>query len=231
MGDPYYVFFKLKELNREMIGNLLGILMRAKTQVTFRQIGDVRVKLSEVKNIDPYIDSFVQQKDFPVFRCDNQQIEFSLLILNKRYPFIKGGEIYFSISTWEEHLTFYDDPDFPDYDNPTLPSYEQAKASTQKSVSSFLNVLKVLCETLKPEYGWGGVGTTMESRGFDAKDFTRPIIIYGNEVAKEIGESKLRSLKVKSKIKCSDGSYILLIEGFDTYNEEVREKIKKHLFG
>ncbi len=63
------------------------------------------------------------------------------------------------------------------------------------------------------------------------KDISRKIIVYSPEQVKKIGEGRFEKLSVKKKIKCSNGGYILLIENIGHYNPEVREKIKKQLFG
>ena len=181
--------------------------------------------ITNLKNIEEYINEFIKQKIFNVFEIENHiECMLSLTKDNKDYKWVKPNEIYFDISIPDAYLRFFDDIELNK-------NYEEDKRITEKSVSKFLKVLKVIYETLKPEYGWGDNELNMYDRGFDYMDVTKPILIYSREIVEKIGRSKVATAPVKRKVKLSDGGYILLTENIGHYTPEVRDKIGKHLFG
>ena len=101
----------------------------------------------------------------------------------------------------------------------------------KKNTAEFLKVLKIIYETLKPEYGWGGNELDVQGRMFDLKDYWWFITIYGPEIVDKIGREKIETLPIRKKIRCSDGGYILLLDYYLEYTLESIEKAKKHLFG
>ena len=135
------------------------------------------------------------------------------------YKWIKPGEIYFGVSIGEHYFKYFE--------NDSAYPFEEMK----KNTAEFLKVLKIIYETLKPEYGWGGNELDVQGRMFDLKDYWWFITIYGPEIVDKIGREKIETLPIRKKIRCSDGGYILLLDYYLEYTLESIEKAKKHLFG
>ncbi len=222
----YYidVKMKLKEVSVEAIEMVINRLLKEGKRTIFKQISIDPIDITMRQDKKKFINKFIEKKKNFYFSVENcMSYILSLTKDNTDYKWVKPGEIYFNFSTSESNLRYHDDPNDKDY--------KEMKKERDENTKEFLKILKIIYETLKPEYGWGDNELCMYDRGFDYKDVSKDIVIYGPELVKRIGVNKFEKLPVKAKIKNLDGGYIVLFENFCHYTPELREKIKKHLFG